>query len=382
MTNQVLEICGILEFWDKPQRRFLLISLLAFYSLLIITQTCQVSLPKYTYVITLYLSTFCSESFTSWFTPVLCLLEIICSLLREAHLSLVYVMYLLYGFQLFPERRSNNTTVRVNGSQKDAAFTCPQDRWCQFKPATMQSSSPYNVLQQQQMINAYASSPSLYNWPSLYIKYRDDFHNFLHHSWDPAPERPGNHNLMSSLPATWTDVELDSLWVGVRRHGRGNWEMMLRDLKLQFLPGKTPQDLAERWGEEYSHLLYSRRGYQSSGPVDLLCRRVVTHLCERNGQLQYPVANTATISPYSYFRNSTSMGLFNPYGGNGMPQVDSWSGAGQVNCTREAALLAPRPSRTRPVVWEHLSNLVLRTIALIALQGRLSFKSTTSYWSS
>ncbi|XP_043706905.1 protein CHROMATIN REMODELING 4-like [Telopea speciosissima] len=57
-----------------------------------------------------------------------------------------------------------------------------------------------------------------------------------------------------SAPA-WSDVELDSLWIGVRRHGKGNWDAMLRDPRLHFSVWRVAKDLAEQWDEEQSKLL-------------------------------------------------------------------------------------------------------------------------------
>jgi len=51
------------------------------------------------------------------------------------------------------------------------------------------------------------------------------------------------------VPDAWSDMELDSLWVGVRRHGQGNWEAMLRD-PLLFFKGKTVEHLTQRWMKE------------------------------------------------------------------------------------------------------------------------------------
>lgn len=45
----------------------------------------------------------------------------------------------------------------------------------------------------------------------------------------------------------WSEDELDALWIGVRRHGRGNWDAMLRDPKLKFLNHRTSEELASRW---------------------------------------------------------------------------------------------------------------------------------------
>ncbi|XP_042478710.1 uncharacterized protein LOC122059747 isoform X2 [Macadamia integrifolia] len=52
----------------------------------------------------------------------------------------------------------------------------------------------------------------------------------------------------------WSDVELDSLWIGVRRHGRGNWDAMLRDPRLHFSVSRVAKDLADQWDEEQSKL--------------------------------------------------------------------------------------------------------------------------------
>ncbi|KAM3290007.1 putative protein isoform X1 [Capsicum chacoense] len=55
----------------------------------------------------------------------------------------------------------------------------------------------------------------------------------------------------------WSEEELDSLWIGVRRHGRGNWDVMLRDPRLRF-SWRTSTDLAERWMEEQTRLLHGK----------------------------------------------------------------------------------------------------------------------------
>ncbi|XXG61760.1 hypothetical protein AAC387_Pa05g0289 [Persea americana] len=53
----------------------------------------------------------------------------------------------------------------------------------------------------------------------------------------------------------WSEEELDFLWIGVRRHGRGNWEAMLKDPKLHFSEWRVAEDLAEQWHVEQSKLL-------------------------------------------------------------------------------------------------------------------------------
>ncbi|KAG2245906.1 hypothetical protein Bca4012_091177 [Brassica carinata] len=55
----------------------------------------------------------------------------------------------------------------------------------------------------------------------------------------------------------WSEDELDSLWIGIRRHGYGNWETILRDPRLKFSKFKSPEYLAARWEEEQSKFLDS-----------------------------------------------------------------------------------------------------------------------------
>ncbi|KAL3687398.1 hypothetical protein R1sor_013707 [Riccia sorocarpa] len=49
---------------------------------------------------------------------------------------------------------------------------------------------------------------------------------------------------------SWTEEELDALWLGVRWHGRGNWAAMLLDSKLCFSKSRSVGELAERWKVE------------------------------------------------------------------------------------------------------------------------------------
>ncbi|GAB4829609.1 hypothetical protein Ancab_019277 [Ancistrocladus abbreviatus] len=53
----------------------------------------------------------------------------------------------------------------------------------------------------------------------------------------------------------WSEDELDSLWIGVRRHGWGNWDVMLRDRRLKFAKHKTQDELAARWEKEQLKIL-------------------------------------------------------------------------------------------------------------------------------
>ncbi|XWS67399.1 hypothetical protein CRYUN_Cryun04dG0003700 [Craigia yunnanensis] len=65
----------------------------------------------------------------------------------------------------------------------------------------------------------------------------------------------GNLYKKKSKVEGWSEDELDFLWIGVRRHGRGNWDTMLRDPRLKYSKYKTSEDLAARWEEEQLKIL-------------------------------------------------------------------------------------------------------------------------------
>lgn len=66
---------------------------------------------------------------------------------------------------------------------------------------------------------------------------------------DSCSERFEHHTTL------WSEGELDFLWIGVRRHGRDNWDAMLTDPNLHFPPWRVASDLAEQWEVEQSKLL-------------------------------------------------------------------------------------------------------------------------------
>ncbi|KAL2941608.1 Protein CHROMATIN REMODELING 4 [Bienertia sinuspersici] len=77
----------------------------------------------------------------------------------------------------------------------------------------------------------------------------------------------GNRNIsldkFEPCPATWSEEELDSLWIGIRRHGRGNWHAMLLDPRLRFAPWRVAADLEGQWARE-QHRLFSGQHMSSS----------------------------------------------------------------------------------------------------------------------
>lgn len=181
-------------------------------------------------------------------------------------------------FQLFPENRNDDMLRLANGPEQVSQPQLQLQPHLQLQPATYQY--PYFQglsLQEQLMMNnpAYAS---LYQWPNAQQQHRESFHDFLQ-STSSQVQSLTRHKMMldSALarsravrglgtrggtfldnfqpPTTWSEEELDCLWIGVRRHGRGNWDAILRDPRLNFLPWKTPRELADRWQEEQSRLI-------------------------------------------------------------------------------------------------------------------------------
>ncbi|XP_024519337.1 protein CHROMATIN REMODELING 4 isoform X2 [Selaginella moellendorffii] len=84
---------------------------------------------------------------------------------------------------------------------------------------------------------------------------------------DPAalqlePDYIGGLKQAGGRSDSWTEDELDALWIAVRRHGRGNWMSMLQDPKLCFSKRRTVIDLAERWQAEEAKLLGKHEGQE------------------------------------------------------------------------------------------------------------------------
>nr|XP_043638793.1 protein CHROMATIN REMODELING 4-like [Erigeron canadensis]XP_043638794.1 protein CHROMATIN REMODELING 4-like [Erigeron canadensis]XP_043638795.1 protein CHROMATIN REMODELING 4-like [Erigeron canadensis] len=67
----------------------------------------------------------------------------------------------------------------------------------------------------------------------------------------------GSTNSLKRRPVKefWSEDELDYLWIGVRRHGCGSWDVMLKDPRLKFSRFRTVEDLASRWEEEQLKIL-------------------------------------------------------------------------------------------------------------------------------
>ncbi|KAK1261001.1 hypothetical protein QJS04_geneDACA002228 [Acorus gramineus] len=76
----------------------------------------------------------------------------------------------------------------------------------------------------------------------------------LRHKLDSILMCGENQHLSTYHLSTWSEQELDSLWIGVRRHGRDNWQAMLKDPKLCFAEWRVAGDLARQWEEEQTKL--------------------------------------------------------------------------------------------------------------------------------
>ncbi|XP_061360482.1 protein CHROMATIN REMODELING 4 [Gastrolobium bilobum] len=88
--------------------------------------------------------------------------------------------------------------------------------------------------------------------PTTFSSFPENHRKVLENIMMRTGSGSGSSNLLKKKSKSdgWSEDELDSLWIGVRRHGRGNWDTMLRDPKLKFSKYKTSEDLSVRWEEE------------------------------------------------------------------------------------------------------------------------------------
>ncbi|XP_027345173.1 protein CHROMATIN REMODELING 4 isoform X2 [Abrus precatorius] len=86
--------------------------------------------------------------------------------------------------------------------------------------------------------------------PTTFSSFPENHRKVLENIMMRTGSGPSNFLKKKSKQDGWSEDELDSLWIGVRRHGRGNWDAMLRDPKLKFSKYKTSEDLSIRWEEE------------------------------------------------------------------------------------------------------------------------------------
>ncbi|KAL3632331.1 hypothetical protein CASFOL_025315 [Castilleja foliolosa] len=109
-----------------------------------------------------------------------------------------------------------------------------------------------NGQQEQEMAQSRQLLPAFSSFPE---NHRKVLENILLRTG--AGAAAGSSSLMRNNQRMniWSEDELDYLWIGVRRHGRGNWEAMLRDPRLKLSKFKTSEDLSARWEEEQIKIL-------------------------------------------------------------------------------------------------------------------------------
>ncbi|KAK4392596.1 protein CHROMATIN REMODELING 4 [Sesamum angolense] len=306
---------------------------------------------------------------------------------------------------LFPENKSNDTPQLA----KD------QEKVSRLQRSSLQPSRFHGLsLVSEQMVNSHACCSSFNEWPNVQLQPREAFQDFLQSTSGRAQsflrhKMMLDHILMRTravrgsrssflnkfeYPTTWLEEELDCLWIGVRRHGRDNWDAILRDHKLHFLPWKTPRDLADRWQEEQSQLFrttpISQVKYTSpsdcltdrvnsllhswpKGPIDEVqlslgdarplyedgvYKRPSGHFMNipQYGHLQKPGKNAGTFSSCRYL-GKCSLGPFNPSEGNPVPQDVAGPMNGSLpHWLREAVEIPPRPSDPTHVAVSSVSH--------------------------
>ncbi|XP_059628691.1 uncharacterized protein LOC132271355 isoform X2 [Cornus florida] len=171
--------------------------------------------------------------------------------------------------QLFTEDKTHDM-FPLTYTQQEVTPPC-----LDFEERTRSALFLGSSLPMEPKIDAHVSNPTTLPWPSFGIRSREFFQDAVFQSPSDqtstllrhkmvldnilARERAvkGNRIFLEKFEAStmWSEEELDFLWIGVRRHGRGNWDTMLRDPRFHFSPWRTPRELAERWEEEHSKLL-------------------------------------------------------------------------------------------------------------------------------
>ncbi|CAI9765726.1 unnamed protein product [Fraxinus pennsylvanica] len=302
--------------------------------------------------------------------------------------------------QLFPENRSHDLLSSAKTQQEEIAFVESEESWSQLKPAS--SRSPLFLGLSLPMEPTVPYNSTSYQWPNVNIQSQEIFHDLgpqpcLDQTLSLLRHRMMLDNILRRArvakcnsvsfsdrfesPTNWSEEELDCLWIGVRRHGRGNWDAMLKDPRLHFFPWRTPRDLAERWDEDQSKLMHSMLISQpkyASTPDVLSCHmknfsypktkhpsddiqlslgdvrpryedsvKKISPMdfinIQHNGLLQKPVTDSRTFPSYSYVvpgaESSLHMGPMTSMAVEGC-SLPPW--------LREAAAIPPRPPNSTP----------------------------------
>ncbi|KAF6136542.1 hypothetical protein GIB67_015998 [Kingdonia uniflora] len=109
----------------------------------------------------------------------------------------------------------------------------------------------------------------------------------------------------------WSEDELDALWIGVRRHGHGSWDSMLRDPKLKFSKYRSCEDLSVRWDEEklkiFDEAATGTVKLSKSTPLSVLSDGMMTRAL--HGSTHVPPGNDYSASHPRFRTHLTDMQL-------------------------------------------------------------------------
>lgn len=229
--------------------------------------------------------------------------------------------------QLFPEDKTNDLFPLKNPLQ-ETSFMHHENKQPNRKRLHFRTSTPSTT--------PFASSP----WPTITTPgahYPSDSVSLMRHKImlnniiTKARVLSGKKDAFNphfDPPISWSEDELDFLWIGVRRHGVGNWDSMLRDPRLRFAYARSPRELAERWEEEQSKLLITKTPPQNK-------RVRYNHVEEpqlslgSKGNLPHWLWEAVSVPPsVSYTGHSGMMQWINqPFSGPVGPEVRAPGGA-------------------------------------------------------
>lgn len=120
----------------------------------------------------------------------------------------------------------------------------------------------------------------------------------------------GSSNLLKKKSKSdgWSEDELDSLWIGVRRHGRGNWDAMIRDPKLKFSKYKTSEDLSVRWEEEQVKV-FQGPPFPTQRSSKMTKSTKSTHFPISDGMMERALHGSKFLLPPKFHNHLTDMKL-------------------------------------------------------------------------
>lgn len=114
---------------------------------------------------------------------------------------------------------------------------------------------PQDPLRYNQQEREVPPTLGLGHMPTMFSSFPEKHRKVLENIMMRTGSGSSNPLKKKSKADSWSEDELDFLWIGVRRHGRGNWDAMLRDPRLKFSRYRTSDDLSARWEEEQLKIL-------------------------------------------------------------------------------------------------------------------------------